>query len=293
MGKYVHAFVIAFKQGDNRMTNSLRSMISLFEKMFGKQFWDNVILEATHWNFGEDAIRIRNESSPPLTRHFWTAEFNRILRSEFSLKRNLTSVFIDTFYHDEDELETRQFQQNSEMLLKFALSRRPFQCKDIEVALTEIRELKNEINKLVIEDENKDIILKELEVSKSKLQSELTEYQSQKKSEEASPKKGSFCSYNKCYTPSEFGLFGAGAGVLGILLGVLTISWYKQQCLPDEKEELKYNKRQHMRQQPQGLMDEMENSELYSIGRSNSEEHLSSSEILDQSTSRVALVPRS
>ena len=63
--------------------------------------------------------------------------------------------------------------------------------------------------------------------------------------------------------------------------------------MPDEKEELKYNKRQHMRQQPQGLMDEMENSELYSIGRSNSEEHLSSSEILDQSTSRVALVPRS
>ena len=57
--KYVHVFIIAFKQTDNRMTNSLRSMISLFEKMFGKQFWNNAILEATHWNHGEEAERIR------------------------------------------------------------------------------------------------------------------------------------------------------------------------------------------------------------------------------------------
>ena len=33
--KYVHVFIIAFKQNDNRMTNSLRSMISLIEKMIG------------------------------------------------------------------------------------------------------------------------------------------------------------------------------------------------------------------------------------------------------------------
>ena len=36
--KYVHVFIIAFKQGDNRMTYALRSMISLFEKMFGSTF---------------------------------------------------------------------------------------------------------------------------------------------------------------------------------------------------------------------------------------------------------------
>ena len=38
-------FVIAFKQTDTRMTYALRSMISLFEKMFGDGFWDNAILE--------------------------------------------------------------------------------------------------------------------------------------------------------------------------------------------------------------------------------------------------------
>ena len=50
--RYVHAFVIAFKQQDNRMTKSLRSMIGLFQKMFGDSFWENAILEATHWNYG-------------------------------------------------------------------------------------------------------------------------------------------------------------------------------------------------------------------------------------------------
>ena len=51
--RYIHAFVIAFKQQDNRMSKSLRSMIGLFQKMFGDAFWENAILEATHWNYGE------------------------------------------------------------------------------------------------------------------------------------------------------------------------------------------------------------------------------------------------
>ena len=36
---------------DNRMTASLRSMIGLFQKMFGDHFWENAVLEATHWNY--------------------------------------------------------------------------------------------------------------------------------------------------------------------------------------------------------------------------------------------------
>ena len=45
--KYINVFVIAFKQTDiyRRMTPALRSMISMFEKMFGDGFWDNAILE--------------------------------------------------------------------------------------------------------------------------------------------------------------------------------------------------------------------------------------------------------
>ena len=49
--QYVHVFIIAFKQTDNRLTHSLRSMISIFEKMFGHEFWENAILEVNSEDF--------------------------------------------------------------------------------------------------------------------------------------------------------------------------------------------------------------------------------------------------
>merc|ERR1711909_45487 len=174
--KFVHVFVIAFKQTDNRMTHSLRSMISLFEKMFGKKFWDNAILEATHWNHGEDASRIRNESRRPLTEQFWTEEFNRILKTEYSLKKDLRSVFIDTFFHEESLLETEIFQNNTRVLWDFAVSREPFECKDIEIALTEIRDLQNSIENLVQEEKVKDEKLNELRRIKDELERSLLEH---------------------------------------------------------------------------------------------------------------------
>ena len=130
--KQVHVFVIAFKQNDNRMTNSLRSMISLFEKIFGKHFWDNAILEATHWNHGEDAVRIRGESRPPMTQQYWSNEFNRILKAEYSLDQNLQTVFIDTFYHEDSAYEIEVFNNNTKLLWEYALSREPFECKDFQ-----------------------------------------------------------------------------------------------------------------------------------------------------------------
>jgi len=241
--KYVHVFILAFKQSDNRMTNSLRSMISLFEKMFGKKFWDNAILEATHWNHGEDAIRIRNDSNPPLTEEFWRDEFNNILKREYSLQKGLKAVFIDTFHHDESRHEVEVFANNSKLLWQYAISREPFECKDIEIALTEIRELQNQVDNLVDEEEAKDIEITELEQQRDQLQSALIQYQLASTTSQPSHLHGSYCTLNKCYTSSEFTLLGVGAAVLGILLGVLLISWYKQQCLPDEREEILERKR--------------------------------------------------
>ena len=66
--RFVHAFVIAFKQQDNRVTASLRSMLGLFQRMFGDAFWANAVLEATHWSHhpSNEEHRTR-EQRPPLT----------------------------------------------------------------------------------------------------------------------------------------------------------------------------------------------------------------------------------
>jgi len=236
--KVVHVFVIAFKQSDNRMTHSLRSMISLFEKMFGKKFWDNAILEATHWNHGEDASRIRNESRRPLTEQFWAEEFNRILKTEYSLERDLQSIFIDTFYHKDSLKETEMFQKNTRMLWEYAVSREPFECKDIEIALTEIRELQNSIENLVQEEKVKDERLSELRRIKDELERSLLEHS--KSTSTVQPViQFSYCLHNRCFTPTEFILFGIGAGIMGVFLGILFISWSQQQCLPSQREEIR------------------------------------------------------
>eukprot|EP00092_Neocalanus_flemingeri_P001717 GFUD01001832.1.p1 GENE.GFUD01001832.1~~GFUD01001832.1.p1 ORF type:complete len:394 (-),score=122.08 GFUD01001832.1:250-1431(-) len=261
--KYVHVFIIAFKQTDNRMTDSLRSMISLFEKMFGKKFWDNVILEATHWNHGDDAERIRSESHPPLTQKFWSEEFNRILQREFSLGRDLDSVFIDTYYHNKSPKELEVFSNHSRILWEYALSREPFECKDIEIALTEIRELQNHIDSLVKQEEVKKTLIESLLQQREQLQRSLTQYQVPTPSPQS---EFSYCTTNKCYTPTEFALLGLGVAVLGVLLGVLAISCLKQQCLPDEKEEMLERERELARQSRQeSSVTELEDSQVHLV----------------------------
>merc|ERR1719309_1187006 len=43
-----------------------------------------------------------------------------------------------------------------------------------------------------------------------------------------------YCFRNRCYTLTEFVLFGVGASLIGIMLGILAISWLKQ-CLPHQE----------------------------------------------------------
>ena len=128
--------------------------------------------QATHWNHGFGSERIRQASFPPLTQKFWTDEFNRILKKEYNLKNDLQSIFLDTFYHRASTHEINVFNNNSQILLDFAHSRKPFHCeiyiytffpylsfnhlyKDIEIVLAEIREQQNVLYDLKRKDESK------------------------------------------------------------------------------------------------------------------------------------------
>ena len=146
--KYVNAFIIVFKQWDVRMTHSMRSMLSLMEKIFGKKFWDHAILEASHWNHGAEAKRIRMARKPPLTKQFWGNRMNSVLRSEVHPYEDLPTIFLDTFYNKKSFNETELFQYNAQKLLNFVLTKPRFEMHDINNILTETSELKNKIKYL-------------------------------------------------------------------------------------------------------------------------------------------------
>ena len=92
------------------------------------------------------AERIRNDTKPPITEESWTYQFNELFRKEYKLRTPLRAVFIDTYYDPKNPKESSQFQENTDKLWNFAKNNNPFECKDIKIALTEIRELNNEIN---------------------------------------------------------------------------------------------------------------------------------------------------
>jgi hypothetical protein len=39
--------------------------------MFGDHFWENTILEATHWNYHNKSVELRESSNPPITETWW------------------------------------------------------------------------------------------------------------------------------------------------------------------------------------------------------------------------------
>lgn len=248
--KYIHVFVIAFKQNDIRMTYALRSMLTLFQKMFGHKFWKNAVLEATHWNYGTSAQRIRN--SPPIkTEETWTRNLNVVIQKKFGIEYDLPSVFIDTYHDVNDPYETEKFKLYTNNLLDIAVNSEPFHCKDIEIALTEIQQMQKDINTLKQETNERTNIINNLINEKNELMKLIG---NNKSLEIFSPKKCArnganlFCVSNKCYTPTEFSLLGIGCTVLGIMIGVVGISWFKSHCLPDEKEELRLREQELERQ---------------------------------------------
>jgi hypothetical protein len=100
------------------MSAALKSMIGLMEKMFGIDFWNNVILVATHWNYDYADIWRRKERN--LTESRWAGEFNLLFNKEFGLKHHVPSVFIDTFYNKSDPFEAEKFKEGIRGLMDFA-----------------------------------------------------------------------------------------------------------------------------------------------------------------------------
>lgn len=235
--KYIHAFVIAFKQQDNRMTASLRSMIGLFQKMFGDHFWENAILEATHWNYHEHSIQMRASSEPPITENWWKTQFNRLFAKEYGVHHTLPAVFIDTYYNKDNPNEVEKFNLYTDSLWQFARSRNPFECKDIKIALTEIRELQDAISDLKDDKQYRIRTIQKLMEENVLLNRSLSAAGVRIPEKTSLPEHltNSYCMTSRCYTPTEFGLFGVGICILGIMIGIVAVAWAKNQCLPEDK----------------------------------------------------------
>lgn len=213
--RYIHVFIILFKQTDNRMTAALWNMLNMFQNMFGPDFWRNAILEATHWSYSSTLTRIREEGG--LTEEVWKDQFNRRLRKDFGFDFDLPAVFIDTFHNRKNELEVLKFDENVQKLWDFAQSRldSPFWCKDIQIALSDISVLTNKVNDLKAENERKNREIQDLNHSVDGYNKTVQENIRLGKIPPPTSKPVLACKGS--FSTEEFILFIIGAFVLGIL----------------------------------------------------------------------------
>lgn len=194
--KSVNAFVITFTKDTHRLTLSMRTMLRVFAQMFGDNFWDNVVLEVTHWHFNEGSIRTRESMDPQLTEVSAAENLNDMLKNITRRKIDLPTIFIDSHYDSTEPLEDKKFKKYTKDLLKFATDTKPFACKDINDVTLELRQIEDDLAQARRDKENLTRILND-------------------KLNNGNDKARKIVSY---YNSAEFGIFGIGMLLLGMCL---------------------------------------------------------------------------
>lgn len=123
--------------------------MKLIDGIFGSKFWNNVIVEATWWKYSDDEIENRQDKG--VTEQSWLngapmSVISRFIDDE-DLRNNITAVFIDTHYRERG-IQKQKFLENTDKLLEFAKSKKPFECKDIQQVEDERRQLEEDKRRL-------------------------------------------------------------------------------------------------------------------------------------------------
>ena len=157
--KFIHAFVIVINgDGTLRLNRQMRTMLNLLRKMFGDDFWNNAILEFSHWDFNERKAENRLRDHPPKTEASVKREINNILRTIFKLQKDLPAIFIDSHYDNDTKgsgygnihyagkgYEVGNYSKYTNELLEFAQKATPFACKDVKVVKLQLRKVLEEL----------------------------------------------------------------------------------------------------------------------------------------------------
>jgi energy-coupling factor transporter ATP-binding protein EcfA2 len=133
--KEVDLFIVTVNSKENILTTETSKLLTTISKVFGNNFWSNVVVVATHWSYDEKSVRERKKtldiiseelSTPPavfgnnvwsnviygaarksdllkLTEHWWLYHYNSLLSKEFSLKLYVPGIFIDAFKNSNDK----------------------------------------------------------------------------------------------------------------------------------------------------------------------------------------------
>ena len=133
--KCVDAFVICFNKNKVKsMDKAMANLLTFFEEMYGKSFWEHAILEITFYAHHALNLTINDEEENKIE-----GVVNDMLKRELDVKLDLNAIFIDSHYHDKYPEESVAFAKNAKRLFEFANDTKPLSTKGIDFVLTELQ----------------------------------------------------------------------------------------------------------------------------------------------------------
>ena len=131
--KCVDAFVICFNKNKlKRLDKAMANLLTFFQEMYGKSFWEHAILEFTFYAHSELNLTVNDEVEKKIE-----GRANSMLKRELDVKLDLKAIFIDSHYHYKYPEESVAFVKNAKRLFEFANSSKPLSTKGIDFVLTE------------------------------------------------------------------------------------------------------------------------------------------------------------
>ena len=156
--KSANTLMLLIKGDQTRFNSALQQMLREMEALFGRMFWNNVIIGVSFWPC--DKASVANREHHGITEAKFIREWNKQLAEKFRINPSVQGVFIDAMSQDQwnknDPAQQEAFQRETGKLWTFSKTSELFAFKTVEDILEENVKLKNEVDWL------NDIIIKNI-----------------------------------------------------------------------------------------------------------------------------------
>ena len=128
---HIHLFLIVVNGQHRRLDGSLIAMLRLFEELFGRQFWKNVVIIFTHLKMDNDNLvlrKTRNGLEDKKLAELYVREVKR--KCSETLFRSLRFLFVDCYRNENDRDEKNCFEESMQQIYSYVNSFEPISTRE-------------------------------------------------------------------------------------------------------------------------------------------------------------------
>merc|ERR1719295_1483248 len=132
--KSANTLMLLIKGDQTRFNTALQQMLREMEALFGRMFWNNVIIGVSFWPYDEASVAKRKHHE--ITEEKFIRQLNNQLNEKFHINPSVQGVFIDAMsqasWNKNDATQQEAFQRETGKLWKFSNTSKLFAFITVE-----------------------------------------------------------------------------------------------------------------------------------------------------------------